>query len=151
MTDEPFLPYAGTSGWAGSETSRLRAVHDDTDGTTKVRQRETLRVLHQAGTGGLTWKELAERKGLHHGQASGVLSVLHKEGKVARLTTKRNACAVYVLEDYVRGRAVAPHRSTQATRDREALQRVIDLVDSHGAFDSIPVRTLIATLDGWEM
>ena len=41
----PLTPYAGTSGWSGSETSRDRAVSQDKDGTTKNRQSETMRLV----------------------------------------------------------------------------------------------------------
>lgn len=107
--DTPLLPYAGTSGWSGSETSRERAETQDTDGTTSARQTETLNWLRERGTFGVTWKELANIELWHHGQASGVLSVLHKVGRIARLTERRDRCAVYVLPEYVNGRETAPH------------------------------------------
>jgi hypothetical protein len=59
---------------------------------------------------GRTWKELADIQSWHHGQASGVLSVLHKEGLIARLIEKRNRCAVYVMPEYVNGRAIAERK-----------------------------------------
>ena len=105
----PDLPYAGTSGWSGSETSMERAVDADLDGTTTARQDTTLRHLGYCGVLGTTWKELAEGAGWHHGQASGVLSVLHKEGRIARLTERRSRCQVYVLPSNVNGRETAPH------------------------------------------
>lgn len=100
----PELPYNGTSGWSGTSTSRDRAKTQDRDGTTSRRQAETLSELNIAGQQGLTWKELAEQTGLHHGSASGVLSVLHLAGKVARLHESRNRCKVYVLHQFVNGR-----------------------------------------------
>src|SRR5262245_42775761 len=92
--DEPILPYAGTSGWSGSETSRERAEHDDTTGVTGKRQRDTLRVLSIYGDKGVTWRELAEVLRVHHGGASGVLSVLHKAGRIERLAERRDRCKV---------------------------------------------------------
>lgn len=103
------LPYAGTSGWSGSETSKDRALTEDSSGITAERQRKVLNELQFAGEMGLTWKELADLYKWHHGQASGVLSVLHKEGMIARLTIRRNKCAVYVLPNQVKGRDVAEH------------------------------------------
>lgn len=103
----PELPYAGTSGWSGSDTSRERAVTEDRDGTTTRRQTEVLSYLRNVVAYGATWKELAEHFGWHHGQASGVLSVLHKTGHIARLQERRNKCAVYVLPDYTAGRPLA--------------------------------------------
>ena len=100
----PLTPYAGTSGWSGSQTSQDRAVQDDTDGTTKGRQNVTLRLINASKTYGMTWKELADETGWHHGQASGVLSVLHKERLIERLTERRGKCAVYIGLNSVNGR-----------------------------------------------
>jgi len=97
-------PYAGTSGWSGTDTSKARAQHDDDSGLTGARQRQTLDLLDDADTVGLTWKELAEETGWHHGTASGVLSVLHKTGHVARLTQTRDRCKVYVTPRHTIGR-----------------------------------------------
>lgn len=106
MTD---YPYAGTSGWSGSETSRERAEREDADGTTSKRQRRALRWLDVSQARGMTWKDMAIRNGWHHGQASGVLSVLHKAGKIERLTERRDRCQVYVLPEYVNDRETVPH------------------------------------------
>lgn len=105
--NQPILPYAGTSGWSGSETSRERAVTADRNGTTRLRQSLTLNHLNHNGERGLTWKDLSEITNWHHGTASGVLSVLHKKGLIERLTTKRDKCAIYVASNYVAGRPVA--------------------------------------------
>ena len=90
----PLLPYAGTSGWSGSDTSRARAVRADSDGTTSAHQRQAISSLSWRGSDGVTWRELADEYGWHHGTASGILSVLHKEGVIARLSTSRNRCTV---------------------------------------------------------
>lgn len=105
----PETPYAGTSGWSGSDTSRERAQTEDDDGTTHARQARALEFLIRRGVRGATWKELAEATGQHHGQASGVLSVLHKVGRVARLNDRRERCAIYVAPGYVAGRETAEH------------------------------------------
>ena len=99
------LPYAGTSGWSGTDTSEQRAISDDANGITKSRQTLTMLYLFNQKVNGTTWKELANHLGWHHGTASGVLSVLHKEGRISRLLDKRNGCRVYVINDYVAGRA----------------------------------------------
>lgn len=109
MTDQAVLPYAGTSGWSGSETSKERALSEDSQGITAQRQRKVMTELQFAGEFGLTWKELANSFGWHHGQASGVLSVLHKEGFISRLTERRDRCAVYVLPNLVKNRDVSDH------------------------------------------
>lgn len=103
---DPILPYAGTSGHSGSDTSERRARTEDSNGTTTARQSETLRRLADAGSHGMTWHDLADLAGWHHGQASGVLSVLHRSGLIARLTISRNRCKVYVLPMFVNGRDV---------------------------------------------
>jgi len=105
----PLTPYAGTSGWSGTDTSRDRAVRDDSDGTTSRRQRHALAALASAKTAGLTWRELASLSGMHHGQASGVLTVLHKAEKICRLTEKRDRCRVYVVPECTMGRATEPY------------------------------------------
>jgi len=98
------LPYAGTSGWSGTTTSKERAVTADNSGKTKDRQKETYDLLQQAGTNGLTWKELSSQTQMHHGTASGTLSVMHKDQRIIRLTDKRNRCKIYVHPDFVIGR-----------------------------------------------
>ena len=103
------LPYAGTSGWSGTDTSRDRALRDDNDGTTSRRQRWVVAALASSRTDGMTWRELAALGGMHHGQASGVLTVLHKAGKICRLTEKRNRCRVYVLPECTMGRDTEPY------------------------------------------
>lgn len=104
------LPYAGTSGWSGSTTSRERAVSEDANGTTKSRQAMAKSFLLRNGTRGGTWRELAEEYNWHHGQASAVLSVLHKESAIYRLSTeRRERCAVYVAPEYLNARHFAMH------------------------------------------
>ena len=101
----PVLPYAGSSGWSGSETSRERALGQDYDGTTANRQTLVLRILwEQVKYDGITWSELSEKTGWHHGSSSGVLSILHKEGLIARLKDRRGKCAIYVAPVFTNGR-----------------------------------------------
>ena len=114
--DIPVLPYGGTSGWSGSDTSRERADKADQDGTTTARQNHALTALHHAGVRGLTWFELAETLNLHHGSASGVLSVLHKVGAIDRLTERRGRCAVYTHPTYTADRETAPYTPSKANR-----------------------------------
>lgn len=110
-TQLPLTPYAGTSGWSGSDTSAERARTADKDGTTAARQRMVLEYMKPPiGVFGVTWKELAAEFGWHHGQASGVLSVLHKEGLIARLSHTRSRCKVYVLPQYTQNRSTEPYQ-----------------------------------------
>lgn len=102
------LPYAGTEGYAGSETSKARALDDVVSGTASKRQRYILILASRAKEKGITVAELRDSS-LHHGRVSGALSVLHKVGKLARLTEIRNKCKVYVLPEYVNGRPTESH------------------------------------------
>lgn len=114
--DLPVLPYAGTSGWSGSSTSRERAEQSDSDGTTKDNQYFTLRDLRQRGEYGLTYKELNEIEGWEHGTSSGVLSDLHKVGKIERIRVRRHRCEVYVMPEFVAGRELSPFRPNRVHR-----------------------------------
>lgn len=116
--DLPVTPYAGTSGWSGSQTSRERAEDEDRGGVTTKRQRVVLALLADRALYGITWRELAGKAEMHHGQASGVLSGLHKAGHVARLASeRRERCAVYVLPEFVADRETASQGRTAADPD----------------------------------
>ena len=106
LLNQPQLPYNETSGHSGTDTSRERALYADRSGRTALRQAQALNLLSQREMAGLTWKEFSEITGLHHGTASGVLSVLHKTGRIARLKETRNGCKVYVDVFCVQGRVI---------------------------------------------
>jgi hypothetical protein len=97
---EAELPYNGSSGWSGSDTSQKRAARDDSNGVTSQRQIDTMNLLETKADLGLTWDELAYHFGWHHGQASGALSNLHKTGHILRLVETRNKSHVYVLPEW---------------------------------------------------
>ena len=102
------LPYKGTEGYAGSDTSEERARRDVISGTASKRQRYVLILAGRAKERGITVAELRDVN-LHHGRVSGALSVLHKTGKLARLVESRGRCKVYVLPEYVNGRMTESH------------------------------------------
>ena len=102
----PELPYDQTSGHSGTDTSKARAVGADRSGKTAQRQAQAIDLLNENYERGLTWKEFSFITGLHHGTASGVLSVLHKTGQIARLKESRNGCKVYVGLNWVQNRVV---------------------------------------------
>lgn len=104
LKGKPVLPYGGTSGWSGTNTSRDRAVTADETGVTGERQSRVIELLAEKTTQGVTWKDVAGELNVHHGTASGVLSVLHKVGLIARLNETRDRCKIYVLPEYVDGR-----------------------------------------------
>lgn len=95
LAELPVTPYAGTGGWSGTDTSRARAEDDKTSGRLSQRQQDVLRALYDQPEG-LIWSEIADALRLHHGQASGALSNLHKAGLVFQLTAPRNKCLPYV-------------------------------------------------------
>ena len=109
MTGWPVTPYAGTSGWSGSETSHDRASRRDGGGSTASLQMLLLRMVGSRGPRGLT---VAEARRMlpddHHGSISGALSNLHKAERVACLTERRESCHPYVLPQFVRDRETRP-------------------------------------------
>ena len=98
------LPYNGSSGWSGTDTSKERAYIADTKGDTKAVQSYIMNLLYVRDEQGATWREIADLTLWHHGTVSGALSVLHKDQRIARLIEKRDRCRVYVLPEYVNGR-----------------------------------------------
>jgi hypothetical protein len=103
----PILPYAGTSGWSGTDTSKERAVKADKSGETRLRQSQTLMHVRNQEFRGLTWSELSEITNWHHGTSSGALSVLNKAGRLVRLKERRKRSSIYVAPEFVNGRAVS--------------------------------------------
>jgi len=110
---KPSLPYNGTSGWSGSETSKKRAQLRDKNGKTSKLQMAIFELLDRRGRRGITWKELSDLTATHHGSASGALSVLHKAGRISRLKETRNDCKVYVMNSWVDNRETEEHRGNR--------------------------------------
>ncbi len=112
-TIEATLPYAGTSGWSGSQTSYERVKTLDKSGATAKYQKMFLDDLYRAGNEGLTSREWGELHGLEHQTYSSVPSVLHLGGFVVRLAQRRNRHQVYVIPQWVNGRVESPHKSNK--------------------------------------
>lgn len=122
----PILPYAGSSGWSGTDTSAARAAQRDSDGRTLSLQRSILAKCQKALEHGVTVAEMRlafERS--HHGSVSGALTALHKQGRVVRLTEVRGKCKVYVAPEYQRERDGEPY-VPQASRS-EILRAIAEL------------------------
>jgi hypothetical protein len=122
----PHRPYGNdglkTGGGSGSATSRERAVREAGDGTLAARQAQMLDLLADAGPVGLTWKEIGDRTGQHHGQVSGALSNLHAGNLVACLASvRRNRCAVYVLPEHVGFRTTRAFKPNKGNRPQVTL------------------------------
>jgi hypothetical protein len=93
--------YGDTGGYVNRDTSIDRAVEEASSGVLSARLNAIVRILSDSGVQGMTWKEVADRLGLHHGQASGALSNLHKNGQVVMLKSMRNKCHPYVVAGLV--------------------------------------------------
>lgn len=149
MTMPPLLiPYAGTSGWTGSDTSRERAERNDSDGTTKRRQDQVYEAVRAAADSGVTAYELCQHLNLPTNSVAPSLTNLHHEGCIARLKERRGRHEVYVLPDHVGDRPVAPYRGRRALSKTEqaAVAHVKAYLDTPD-LDSDEVRTLVAALE----
>ncbi len=131
MSELPFLPYAGTSGYSGSDTSYARAVEADRSGTTKLRQQSVLELLKHNNYYGMTWKDVSEQLDLHHGSASGTLSVLHKAGEILRLKETRDKCKVYVLSQYRNDRPAEAYGGKRVNR-RDIIREIQAFAGDYG-------------------
>jgi hypothetical protein len=104
------LPYAGTSGWSGSETSKQRALDNDSQGITARRQKFVYDLVLKCEFLGITWREICILTGYDKSAGiAGTLSNLHKAGKIARLKQSRGRCAIYVGLPFVADRPTARH------------------------------------------
>ena len=95
-----YVPYNGTAGWSGTDTSEQRALDNLHSGRELNNQQKALKFLKMRGIEGCTWKELSTATEWHHGTASGVLSVLHQSGATVRTVLTRNRCKIYVHQNY---------------------------------------------------
>ena len=108
-----YVPYNGTAGWSGSDTSKQRAVDNIHSGRELNNQQLALKYLKSRGTDGATWKEIAAEMDWHHGTASGVLSVLHMSGAIVRLYATRNRCKIYVHQNFQDEVKVEPRKKPE--------------------------------------
>lgn len=117
---------------AESDTSRARAQAEDAEGITVKRRVYLLTLIHDHGVAGMTWKELSQETGLHHGQVSAVLSTLHKQGRLFQNKTPRDGSHPYIhanfrshfLDEEVNDEPV----KKRATRESEALETLVEAV-----------------------
>ena len=149
----PVTPYRGTGGYVRRDTSQARAEEEVASGKLTERQTMVLALLRGAGEKGLTWFQLGKDLGLHHGQISGVLSNLHKDGRVFMLKDTREGSHPYV-HGSIRDRFqddqiyVAPVR-TSINEIRDQLRRVVEAVElcRHRNFNFYEVQNLLAVVD----
>lgn len=159
--DYPILPYAGTSGWSGTDTSADRAARRDADGSTAGLQRRMVVLVAQTGADGLTVAEARRILPEHHGSISGALSTLHLSGRLACLVERRGGCHPYVLAEYTAGRPTREQGREMGNANRRAgdyLERqtkaalvaqgwfVIRAAGSHGLADLVALRHGVAPM-----
>ena len=129
----PVKPYNGTGGWSGSDTSKERAEWMVSSGELSKTQQGVIRHLSTAKAYGCTWKEIQLPDGnggtMHHGSISGALSNLHKDGRISRLTSKRDGCLVYVLNEWVQGRELSAPKTYKKRRSVFRLEPVQDKLE----------------------
>lgn len=122
----PMLPYAGTSGWSGTDSSRDATIALDEAGITAASQRRAYEFVADRGRSGATVAEVRDATGLHHGRASSALSILHMDGALALLMERRNRSRVYVLPRFVDDRpTTARRRNKPKVTDLEALRAML--------------------------
>lgn len=123
------LPYAQTISvpYVARDASIHRAIRLSMDTDHKTRINRIGQLIQSASTRGLTWKELSDMTGLHHGQVSGILSKLHDEGVIFALKIMRDRCHPYChkmwshyFDDQDR---VDRPATTKAKRNRELLDQ----------------------------
>jgi hypothetical protein len=129
MSEQLFTPYNGTGGYVERPSSIARAVQEVDDGTLSRRQQAVLQLLNNAGKNGCIWKAVGQQLNLHHGQASGVLSNLHKAGEVFMLRKKVMRCHPYVAKQfrylYTDEQVFDTPATTRAGERRELLEQLL--------------------------
>lgn len=128
MTDL-FTPYI-----AASDTSKARAVSEETSGVGEERRKLILQLL-AAAPHGLTWKELSALTELHHGQVSGLLSVLHGAGNIIQLRATRDKCHPYIhprfTDHYTERELVREPVKSRKTVELEFLRYLQEAVEDY--------------------
>src|SRR5690606_19903550 len=111
------LPYAGTSGWSGSDASREATEERDRSGRTG----EVQSAVWQWTWGRGQWRApvLAWREPFPqwpHGRICSALTCLHKSGRLLRLTQKRDRASICVAPAWQMGRATVPPKVKRRTK-----------------------------------
>lgn len=130
-SDDELLPYNGTAGSVNQPASRDRANTEAASGKAAQRARTILARLAEHPNG-LTYQQVGDLLGLHHGQSSGALSILHSAGHVFMLHKQLNRCHLYVhsqwRDRYPNEERIDEPASTQARRRREELEQLLTSV-----------------------
>ena len=144
----PSMPYNGTGGHAGSDTSKERAEREADDGTLAKRQREIIAFLWAQADRGATWAEVVEHLGIHHGSASGALSNLHKAGRIVRTTDRRGRSEVYMIAEIAATLPVtlAPPRANASKKEIAEAVAVIEKRLFIAGFCDVEIERALAVL-----
>jgi hypothetical protein len=120
---EIWAAYNDTEGYVDRPASRERAIKEAQNGTASERQQAILSLLDDAGLDGMTWKELGDELGLHHGKISGALSNMHLGGVVFMLRQTKDRCHPYVhanyRDDWTPAERYDEPARTRASKERE--------------------------------
>jgi hypothetical protein len=100
VSDFTLFNWMEDDGFVNRPASKQRAKREAQDGTRSQRHKKIAKLLEWSGAEGATWKQLGQSLGLHHGQISGALSNMHKNGEVFTLVEQRDRCHPYVHIKY---------------------------------------------------
>jgi hypothetical protein len=114
---EIWTQYNDTGGFVDRPASRDRAYAEIANGSFSKRQQDIYQLLREAGSEGMTWKQIGDILGLHHGKVSGALSNMHGGGMIFMLRQRRDRCHPYVHSLY-RGSYAAEDRYDIPARTR---------------------------------
>lgn len=81
---------------------------------TNADREKAMEWLRREVTTGMTAKDLGAVLRCHHGKASGILSLLHKDGRVVLLKSRRDGFGIYTLPAYVYGRETRPRQTRKS-------------------------------------
>lgn len=122
----PIAPYVDR------EASIQRAVKESRDGTYKKRRDIIEHIVRASWLQGLTWSELSELLDLHHGQVSGVLSVLHDDGILVALAKTRLGSHPYIHKEiadhFNESDLIRRPAKTKARRNRDIVDAACELL-----------------------
>ena len=130
--------YGGTGGSVQRQTSIDREEYERNSGETKARAIRFMTIFHDYGEMGVTWKEMKDHYKtrytveLHHGQISGLLTNLHKDGKIfIAASNRRDGCFAYMhsaQKPYFKDRFDSPVQ-TKAGMRKAALEKFVKQVE----------------------
>lgn len=106
-----------------------------------------LDFLNTQALQGATVTEVKSALDPHHGHTSGALSILHKEGKIARLAQKRRGCKVYVHRDHVFGRLTEPYGRMRPTLTDDEQARFENLREYYMDAGSLDIKFLLSLVE----